>query len=127
MKRAAFFALSLLTVAAMSLNGCTSSQVGGIYAGIQPGGGLVSGVRLGTYGPSTCLECSTPAPKPRAYWQRAMDTRCGTEAVRAQQQEYARSGDSIPYAPLETACKRRETLRHYAGKLAGRSSGAAMH
>ena len=55
------------------------------------------------------------AVSPKKPWEIEIDNRCGIEALRLQQEHYSRFEVSTPYAPLETACKRRERLRHTLG------------
>lgn len=48
------------------------------------------------------------APRQQSAREAAIGAKCGAEALRKQQEHYARYGEMVAYAPLENKCKRRE-------------------
>jgi len=123
MKQLTLVALFLVTLAA-TLTACTAVRLCGIGA-LNPRrecmlvfyGNPRSGAVTGSSGvlvPRGLYPSATPAPPP---WRVEIYKRCGREALRQQQEYYAKHGVETPYAPLETKCKRREIARHRRGEV----------
>jgi len=113
MKRLTVTTLLLVTLAA-TFTACTAVRLCGIGALSPRRECVFSPGYGGVLVPRGLYPSATPTPPP---WRVEIDKRCGRQALREQQEYYAKHGVETPYAPLETRCKRREIARHRCGEV----------